>query len=63
MLICERLKFIQELVTEINLDYLDAFGSQYVNTTLNIAELDLSRRPILFNELVCYLFRETKVGD
>ena len=43
-----------------NLDLPDAFTSQLVNTTLIIAELDLSQRPRLFNELVCHLFCETK---
>lgn len=41
-------------------DVLDRFTSQLVNTTLTIAELDLSNRRGLFNELVCYLFCETK---
>ena len=40
--------------------FLDEFTIHLVNTTLNIAELDLSQRPSLFNELVCYLFCETK---
>ena len=38
----------------------DEITSQLVNTTLTIAELDLSKRRGLFNELVCYLFCETK---